>query len=123
MPSNEKRRSETEFLEDAVSHGVTIPEDSSPKKVAVPIVAVIDTSKAEKGKVNSPIVAILPNQVNNGALNSQVQFLKNNSDDIQRKAQDFIDKSSMTVNPVYWKSSTPFEVKLKYSYVERISKQ
>ncbi|CAK9803303.1 hypothetical protein ANTPLA_LOCUS3538 [Anthophora plagiata] len=111
ISSSEKRKSETEFLKDKIIHDATIPEDTSAsKKVAVPIVAVIDPSNANKGKVNSPIVAILPNQVNNGALNSQVQFLKDNSDKIQKKAQDYVDKSSLTVNPDYWTSSTPPEL-------------
>ncbi|KOC63141.1 hypothetical protein WH47_02650, partial [Habropoda laboriosa] len=109
--SNEKRKSETEFLKDKIiNSGSAIPEDTSAsKKVAVPIVAVIDPSNAKKGKVNSPIVAILPNQVNNGALNNQVQFLKDNSEKIQKKAQDYVDKSSLTVNTDYWTSSTPSE--------------
>lgn len=110
ISSNEKRKSETEFLEDKLSHGTVLPEDSSSHKVEVPIVAVIDPSNAEKGKVKSPIVAILPNQVKNGELNSQVEFLKRNSEKIQKKAQDFVDQSSLTVNPDYWKSSTPSEV-------------
>ncbi|XP_071874922.1 uncharacterized protein isoform X3 [Bombus fervidus] len=112
---NEKRKSETEFLEDKLSHGIVLPEDSSSHKVAVPIVAVIDPSNAEKGKVKSPIVAILPNQVKNGELNNQVEFLKHNSEKIQKKAQDFVDQSSLTVNPDYWKSSTPSEITVALS--------
>lgn len=110
ISSNKKRKSETEFLENKLSRGIVLPEDSSSHKVAVPIVAVIDPSNAEKGKVKSSIVAILPNQVKNGELNSQVEFLKHNSEKIQKKAQDFVDQSSLTVNPDYWKSSTPSEV-------------
>lgn len=110
ISSNEKRKSKTEFLEDKLNHGIVLPEDSSSHKVAVPIVAVIDPSNAEKGKVKSPIVAILPNEVKNGELNSQVEFLKHNSEKIQKKAQDFVDQSSLSVNPNYWESSTPSEV-------------
>ncbi|XP_017764361.1 PREDICTED: uncharacterized protein LOC108553831 isoform X1 [Eufriesea mexicana] len=110
MASNEKRRSETKFLEDTLSHGVALSEDSASKKVAVPIVAVINPSNAEKGKVYSPIVAILPNQVKNDELNNQVQFLKDNSDKIQKKAQDYIDQSSLTIDPDYWKSFTPSKI-------------
>nr|XP_033183575.1 uncharacterized protein LOC117153540 isoform X1 [Bombus vancouverensis nearcticus] len=115
ISSNEKRKNKTEFLEDKLSHGIVLPEDSSSHKVAVPIVAVIDPSNAEKDKVNSPIVAILPNQVKNGELNSQVEFLKHNSEKIQKKAQDFVDQSSLSVNLDYWKSSTPSEITVALS--------
>ncbi|XP_076385737.1 uncharacterized protein LOC100878814 isoform X2 [Megachile rotundata] len=104
--SNEKLRSKTEFLKDTISHDVPLPEDQS-KKVAVPIVAVIDPSKAEKGKVNSPIVAILPNQLSNNDVKNQVQFLNDNSDVIQKKAQNYVDQSSLTIVPDYWKSTSP----------------
>ncbi|CAD1480311.1 unnamed protein product, partial [Heterotrigona itama] len=110
VPLNEKRKSGTEFLKDKLSDGTVLPEDSSSKTVAVPIVAVIDPSNAEKGKVKSPIVAILPNEVKNGQLNSQMEFLKDNSGKIQKEAQYFVDQSSLTVNPDYWKSSTPSEI-------------
>lgn len=117
MPLNEKRKSGTEFLKDKLSDETVLPEDSSSKTVAVPIVAVIDPSNTEKGKVKSPIVAILPNEVKNGQLNSQVEFLKDNSEKIQKKAQDFVDQSSLTVNPDYWKSSTPSEVNFDINYL------
>ncbi|KAK9300911.1 hypothetical protein QLX08_006609 [Tetragonisca angustula] len=110
VPLNEKLKSGTEFLKDKLNNGLVLPEDSSSKTMAVPIVAVIDPSNAEKGKVKSPIVAILPNEVKNGQLNNQVEFLKDNSGKIQKKAQDFVDQSSLTVNPDYWKSSTPSEI-------------
>ncbi|XP_076763992.1 uncharacterized protein LOC143431280 isoform X2 [Xylocopa sonorina] len=108
--SNEKRKSPTEFLQDTLSHKITLPEDPSTKKVPVPIVAVIDPTKTEKGEVKSPIVAILPNQFNGDALNNQVQFLKDNSDKIQKKAQNYIDQNTLTVDPDYWRFSTPSEI-------------
>lgn len=112
MSTNEKLKSKTEFLEDAISHDIPLPEDQ-PKKVPVPIIAVIDPSKAEKGKVNSPIVAILPNQLDNNVLKNQVQFLNDNNDVIQKKAQNYIDQSSLTIIPDYRKSSTPSEVTMQ----------
>ncbi|XP_043248422.1 uncharacterized protein LOC122395128 [Colletes gigas] len=105
LPYDDTLRSKTEFLKDKLSNVATSPEDDS-KKVAVPIVAVIDPSNAEKGKVNSPIVAILPNQLNGAALTNQVQFLKDNGDQIQTKAQSYIDGTSLTVDPVSWQPST-----------------
>ncbi|KAF3420963.1 hypothetical protein E2986_01718 [Frieseomelitta varia] len=110
VPLNEKLKSGTEFLKDKLNNGIVLPEDSSSKTVAVPIVAIIDPSNAEKGKVKSPIVAILPNEVKNDQLNNQVEFLKDNSGKIQKKAQDFVDQSSLTVNSDYSKSSTPSEI-------------
>ncbi|XP_034176301.1 uncharacterized protein LOC117602416 isoform X2 [Osmia lignaria lignaria] len=117
MLTNEQLKSKTEFLEDAISHDIPLPEDQ-PKKVPVPIIAVIDPSKAEKGKVNSPIVAILPNQLDNDALKNQVQFLNDNNDVIQKKAQDYIDQSSFTIVPDYRKSSTPSEITLDLSSIQ-----
>ncbi|CAL7935827.1 unnamed protein product [Xylocopa violacea] len=108
--SNEKRKGPNEILQDTLSHRIALPEDPSTKKVPVPIVAVIDPSKTEKGEVKSPIVAILPNQFNGGALNNQVQFLKDNSEKIQKKAQNYIDQNSLMVDPDYWRSSTPSEI-------------
>ncbi|XP_076248585.1 uncharacterized protein LOC143188276 [Calliopsis andreniformis] len=95
---------EMKFLEDKISSDAPQPEDES-KKIAVPIVAVIDPSNVKKDKVNTPIVAILPNQLNNDALKSQVQFLEDNSDKIQRKAQSFIEQTSLAVEPGYRTSS------------------
>ncbi|XP_029055171.1 uncharacterized protein LOC114882446 isoform X1 [Osmia bicornis bicornis] len=117
MSTNEKLKSKTEFLEDAISHDIPLPEDQ-PKKVPVPIIAVIDPSKAEKGKVNSPIVAILPNQMDNDVLKNQVQFLNDNNDVIQKKAQNYIDQSSLTIVPDYRKSSTPSEITLDLSSIQ-----
>ncbi|XP_054012420.1 uncharacterized protein LOC128894604 isoform X1 [Hylaeus anthracinus] len=117
-PSNAERKTETKFLEDKLTHDAPMPEDDS-KKVAVPIVAVIDPSNAEKGKVNSPIVAILPNQLNKDALENQVQFLKDNSDKIQSNAQNVVDESSLTIDPDYRKpSTTPLEMKIASSPTE-----
>ncbi|KAK1124023.1 hypothetical protein K0M31_007050 [Melipona bicolor] len=115
LPLNEKLKSGIEVLKDKLSNGTVLPEDSSSKTVAVPIVAVIDSSNAEKGKVKSPIVAILPNEIKNGQLNNQVEFLKDNCEKIQKKAQDFVDQSSLTVNLDYWKSSTPSEINVASS--------
>ncbi|KOX69448.1 hypothetical protein WN51_05611 [Melipona quadrifasciata] len=115
LPLNEKLKSGIEVLKDKLSNGTVLPEDSASKTVAVPIVAVIDSSNAEKGKVKSPIVAILPNEIKNGQLNNQVEFLKDNSEKIQKKAQDFVDQSSLTVNLDYWKSSTPSEINVASS--------
>ncbi|XP_026672290.1 uncharacterized protein LOC108628431 [Ceratina calcarata] len=106
---SEKRKSGTEFLKNELSHGSALlePEDTE-KKIAVPIVAVIDPTNADKGKVKSPIVAILPNQpIVDVPVNNQVQFLKDNSDRIQKEAQDFVDGSSLTVNTNYYWKPTP----------------
>lgn len=100
VPVNENQRIDTKFLEDKLSQYTPAPDDES-KKMAVPIVAVIDPSTADKGKVNAPIVAILPNQLSSDTLNNHVQFLAENSDKIQSKAQSFVDQSSLTVNPDY----------------------
>ncbi|XP_031366183.1 uncharacterized protein LOC102675954, partial [Apis dorsata] len=105
--SNEKRKSETEFLKNKLAREISLPQDSSSMKVAVPIVAVIDPSNAEKGQVKSPIVAVLPHHVKSDELNNQIQFLKDNSEKIQEKAQDYVDQSSLTITPNYWKFSTP----------------
>ncbi|XP_031826045.1 uncharacterized protein LOC116424160 isoform X2 [Nomia melanderi] len=105
IPVNKNQKIDTKFLEDKLSQYTPAPDDES-KKMAVPIVAVIDPSTADKGKVNAPIVAILPNQLSSNTLNNHVQFLAENSDKIQNKAQSFVDQSSLTVNPDYWKSST-----------------
>lgn len=105
-PLSSKLRTETEFLKDKLTNNVPSPEEDQSKKVAVPIVAVIDPTNADKGKVNSPIVAILPNQPTNDALASQVQFLKTHSDAIQSKAQDYVDRTSLTVDPYHWGPST-----------------
>lgn len=114
--SNEKRKSETEFLRNKLTREISLAQDSSSKKVAVPIVAVIDPSNAEKGQVKSPIVAVLPHHVKSDGLNGQIQFLKDNGEKIREQAQDYIDQSSLTITPDYWKFSTPSEVKLKKKY-------
>ncbi|XP_012340833.1 uncharacterized protein LOC100868124 isoform X2 [Apis florea] len=108
--SNEKRKSGTEFLRNKLTREVSLPQDSSSMKVAVPIVAVIDPSNAEKGHVKSPIVAVLPHRVKGGELNDQIQFLKDNGEKIQKKAQDYVDQSSLTITPNYWRFSTPSEI-------------
>lgn len=114
--SSEKRKSGTEFLKNKLTREVSLPQDSSSMKVAVPIVAVIDPSNAEKGQVKSPIVAVLPHHVKGGELNNQIQFLKDNGEKIQKKAQDYIDQSSLTITPDYWRFSTPSEVKFHDSW-------
>lgn len=113
--SNEKRKSETEFLKNKLTREISLPQDSSSMKVAVPIVAVIDPSNAEKGQVKSPIVAVLPHHIKSNELNGQIQFLKDNGEMIREKAQDYIDQSSLTITPNYWKFSTPSEVKFFYN--------
>ncbi|KZC08244.1 hypothetical protein WN55_09147 [Dufourea novaeangliae] len=97
---NENPKIEINFLENAPT-----PE-TEPKKMAVPVVAVIDPSNAKNGKLNTPIVAILPNQLDGNALNNQVQFLKENSDKIQTRAQNYVDRTSIAVDPTYWRPST-----------------
>ncbi|XP_076287065.1 uncharacterized protein LOC143212306 isoform X2 [Lasioglossum baleicum] len=114
IPVDENHKIESEFLEEKLSQHTPLPEVES-KEIAVPIVAVIDPSKADKAnnnKVDTPIVAILPNQLTSSSntVNKQVQFLKDNSDKIQQKTQNYIDQSSMsmmTINPDFWKTSTP----------------
>lgn len=113
--SSEKRKSETEFLKNKLTREISLPQDSSSMKVAVPIVAVIDPSNAEKGQVKSPIVAVLPHHIKSNELNGQIQFLKDNGEKIREKAQDYIDQSSLTITPNYWKFSTPSEVKFFYN--------
>lgn len=108
--SNEKRKSETEFLRNKLTREISLAQDSSSNKVAVPIVAVIDPSNAEKGQVKSPIVAVLPHHVKSDGLNGQIQFLKDNGEKIREQAQDYIDQSSLTITPDYWKFSTPSEI-------------
>lgn len=108
--SNEKRKSETEFLRNKLTREISLAQDSSSKKVAVPIVAVIDPSNAEKGQVKSPIVAVLSHHVKSDGLNGQIQFLKDNGEKIREQAQDYIDQSSLTITPNYWKFSTPSEI-------------
>nr|XP_033340343.1 uncharacterized protein LOC117228612 [Megalopta genalis] len=105
IPVNGDRKIESEFLEQKLSQRAPLPEEDS-RKVAVPIVAVIDPSSVNNGKVDTPIVAILPNQLSGNTVDKQVQFLKDNSDKIQEKTQNYIDRSSLTVNPDYWKTST-----------------
>ena len=107
MPVADKRK--TEFLKDTISHDAPLPE-VEPKKMTVPIVAVIDPSSVDKGKVNAPIVAILPNTLNNDALKSQVQMLKDNGDRIQSKVQSYVEQTSLTVDPGYWLPSSSSEV-------------
>lgn len=103
--TSEKLRTESEFLEDTVGRDAPLPEDE-PEKMAVPIVAVIDPSNVQKDKVNTPIVAILPNKLDNDALAKQVQFLKDNSDKIQKKTQSYIEQTSLTFDPDYWNPSS-----------------
>ena len=107
MPVADKRK--TEFLKDTISHDAPLPE-VEPKKMTVPIVAVIDPSSVDNGKVNAPIVAILPNTLNNEALKSQVQLLKDNGDRIQSKVQSYVEQTSLTVDPDYWLPSASSEV-------------
>ncbi|XP_078041555.1 uncharacterized protein LOC144472387 [Augochlora pura] len=105
IPVNGDRKIESEFLEQKVNQHIPLPEEES-KTVAVPIVAVIDPSTVNKGKADAPIVAILPNQITGNAVDKQVQFLKDNSDKIQQKTQNYVDQSSLTISPDYWKTST-----------------
>lgn len=107
MPVADERK--TEFLKDTISHDAPLPE-VKPKKMTVPIVAVIDPSSVDKGKVNAPIVAILPDTLNKDALKSQVQLLKDNSDMIQSKVQSYVEQTSLTVDPDYWLPSASSEV-------------
>ncbi|XP_076170947.1 uncharacterized protein LOC143148471 isoform X2 [Ptiloglossa arizonensis] len=50
-PLSSKLRTETEFLKDKLTNNVPSPEEDQSKKVAVPIVAVIDPTNADKGKI------------------------------------------------------------------------
>ncbi|XP_076679343.1 uncharacterized protein LOC143374786 isoform X1 [Andrena cerasifolii] len=106
MPVADRRK--TEFLKDTISRDAPSPE-VEPTKMTVPIVAVIDPSSVDKGKVNAPIVAILPSTLNNGALKSQVQLLKDNSDRIQSKVQSYVEQTSLTVDPGNWLPSASSE--------------
>ncbi|XP_076649665.1 uncharacterized protein LOC143357227 [Halictus rubicundus] len=105
IPVNENHQIKSEVLEEKLNQHLPLPEDE-PKKMAVPIVAVIDPSKADNAKVDTPIVAILPHPLTGNTVEKQVQFLTDNSDKIQQKAQNYIDRSSMTINPDFWKTST-----------------
>lgn len=78
---------------------------------AVPIIAFLDPAKISDDKIDVPIAATLSEP--DGTLGSRLEMLENDRDEIQQNVQDYIDGSSLTVDPDYWGlASSPSQVNL-----------
>lgn len=76
------------------------------KDIAVPVVAVLDPSKEANEKIESSIVALLPNQPTDpSGVNDQLNYLEANRDEIRRDVQRYIDESSLSIDPGIWEAS------------------
>ncbi|XP_020294854.1 uncharacterized protein LOC109860279 isoform X2 [Pseudomyrmex gracilis] len=68
-----------------------------PPAISIPIVAFLDPSKISDDKIDVPITAALP--IRDDFLKSQLNYLKNGRDDVQREVESYADKTSWNVQP------------------------
>lgn len=87
-----------------------LPEQTSPA-ISVPIIAFLDPAKISNDKINAPIAAALSKQ--DDTLESHLNVLGNERDEIQRNVQNYVDGNSWSVDPDNWRfTSYPPEVNL-----------
>lgn len=82
------------------------------KDIPVPVVAVLDPSKETNKRIESSIVALLPN-VNPTDSDDQLNYLNTNCEKIRRDVQRYIDESSLSVASKIWKRSVGSEAEVK----------
>ncbi|XP_046817124.1 uncharacterized protein LOC124423451 [Vespa crabro] len=101
---------QVEMPEGIVTQKINISKIAK-KDIPVPVVAVLDPSKETNDKIESSIVALLPN-VNPTVVDDQLNYLNANSEKIRREVQRYIDDSSLSVAPKIWKRSIGSEVEI-----------
>lgn len=102
---------QVEMPEGTVTQKIDISKIAE-KDIPIPVVAVLDPSKETNDKIESSIVALLPN-VNPTIEDDRLNYLNANREEIRRDVQQFIDESSLSVNPEIWKRSLENEVEVK----------
>ncbi|KAK2585534.1 hypothetical protein KPH14_010176 [Odynerus spinipes] len=96
---------EVELPEGTVTQKINVSKIIE-KAIPVPVVAVLDPSKQTNEKIESSIVALLPNQpTDQSSMNDQLDYLETNREKIRRDVQRYIDGSSLSVDPEIWKRS------------------
>nr|KAF7426907.1 hypothetical protein H0235_006601 [Vespula pensylvanica] len=101
---------QVEMPEGTVTQKIDISKIAE-KDIPIPVVAVLDPSKETNDKIESSIVALLPN-VNPTIEDDRLNYLNANREEIRRDVQQFIDESSLSVNPEIWKRSLESEVEI-----------
>ncbi|XP_043501983.1 uncharacterized protein LOC122524015 [Polistes fuscatus] len=98
---------EVELPEGTVTQKINVSKIAD-KDIPVPVVAVLDPSKETNDKIESSIVALLPN-INPSTVNDRLNYLEANRKEIQRDVQRYIDESSLSIDPEIWKRSVEGE--------------
>ncbi|XP_011704284.1 PREDICTED: uncharacterized protein LOC105459742 [Wasmannia auropunctata] len=101
---------EIPYLVPNPSQEIAPPEHPQPA-ISVPIIAFLDPAKISDDKIDVPIAAALSRQ--DETLKSQ---LENGRDEIQRNVQNYVDKSSWSVDPNNWQlNPSPSEMEVSSS--------
>ncbi|XP_015179041.1 PREDICTED: uncharacterized protein LOC107067754 [Polistes dominula] len=98
---------EVELPEGTVTQKINVSKIAD-KDIPVPVVAVLDPSKETNDKIESSIVALLPN-INPTTVDDRLNYLEANRKEIQRDVQRYIDESSLSIDPEIWKRSMESE--------------
>ncbi|KAF7403736.1 hypothetical protein HZH68_006530 [Vespula germanica] len=101
---------QVEMPEGTVTQKIDISKIAE-KDIPIPVVAVLDPSKETNDKIESSIVALLPN-VNPTIEDDRLNYLNANREEIRRDVQQFIDEFSLSANPEIWKRSLESEVEI-----------
>ncbi|KAI4502538.1 hypothetical protein M0802_002450 [Mischocyttarus mexicanus] len=94
---------QVELPEGTVTQKINVSKIAD-KDIPVPVVAVLDPSKEANDKIESSIVALLPN-INPTTIDDKLNYLETNREEIQRDVQRYIDESSFSIDPEIWKRS------------------
>lgn len=96
--------------------------DYEPPAISVPIIAFLDPSKISDDKSDVPITAALP--IRDDFLKSQLNYLENERDDIQRDVENYADKTSWNVQPYNRRLfSAPSEVRRLFAILKTFFSQ